>query len=153
MTRASCIEQIAIMARRFLVPQWRKWHAEWGPPAPASLSQWTCVRSSAFLCAVLTDAEIPARLQSGVPHPARAGRDGLGFRTGDAWHSHAWAGCDGLIVDITNDQFGGAEIIVTADWDKRYRAGTDEKTMLTLSPRGALVLERLLVEWRAAPSA
>jgi len=143
------VGQIALEARAFLMPRWLEWHAQWGPPHPATPSQWTCVRSSAFMAAVLTDAGLPARLQSGVPDPPRADYQAFGFRSGDCWHSHAWASCRGLIVDVTGDQFGEAEITVTADEDGRYRAGSEAATTLRLSPSAALAVDQLILEWRA----
>ena len=145
---SSIIYQIAAAGRAFLEPHWRRWHADWGSPEPVLPSQWTCVRSSAFLSAILTDAGMPAHVESGVPDPNTADTDATGFWKGDMWCSHAWVRCGGFIADITSDQFGGPAIIVTASPDGRYRPGTNQKSTLILSPAGTAMLEPLLSECR-----
>lgn len=138
------IEQLATSARAFLIPHWRQWHKDWGPPAPSILSQWTCVRSSLFLSAVLLEAETHATIESGVPDAEKP----FGFRKNDGWTSHAWVRCGGLIVDITADQFGGPNVLLTDSADARYRAGDNELSVLAPTDSARREAHRLLVEWR-----
>jgi hypothetical protein len=148
---AARIAAIAGAAREFLLPRWRRWHCQWGPPEPATLSQWTCLRSSAFLCLVLGEAGIAARVESGVPDPAAPADDGCGYWSEGPWVSHGWVAGTGFIADITSDQFGGPPVVVTAELDVRYRAGRSPATTLSITERGALAIEELAHEWRLAP--
>ena len=91
---------------------------------------------------------MPAALESGVPDPDRAKHQAYGFLADGAWFSHAWARCRDLIVDITNDQFGGTKVTVIAAPDKRYKPGIDDATTLSLSARGVLAVEKLMLDWR-----
>lgn len=144
MISAARIEQLATSARAFMIPHWRRWHEEWGPPAPSTLSQWTCVRSSLFLSTVLLEAETRATVESGVPDAGSP----VGFRKNDGWTSHAWVRCGGLIVDITADQFGGPNVLLTDGADVRYRAGDNEPSVLAPTNSARREAQRLLDEWR-----
>ena len=145
---ASAIEPVARDVRAFLEPHWQAWHVEWGPPAPVTASQWTCGRSSAFLCFALNNAGIPAQVQSGRPSTDRGG---FGFHAADQWQDHAWVVAGEWIVDITNDQFGALGAVITPISDARYRSGLDAGTQLALSSKGAQAVERLTELWiRAA---
>ena len=44
-----------------------------------------------------------------------------GFFDGQLWPSHSWAVCNGLILDITADQFAAPPVIIVPDGDRRYR--------------------------------
>ena len=50
-------------------------------------------------------------------------------------------------MDITGDQFGGPEVIVTHLSDARYRPGRDAGTSLALSGKGEKAVEDLKRLW------
>jgi hypothetical protein len=142
---ARSLQALAGEVRAFLEPHWQAWHAEWGPPPPTTPSQWTCSRSSAFLRFALDRAGIAARVQSGRPSTETGAR--FGFRRGEGWYDHAWVLAGEWIVDITGDQFGEADIIVTKAPDARYQPGRDADTILPLSGRAEQAVERLQQLW------
>jgi hypothetical protein len=117
--------QIAVSARHFIEPVWDEWHRAQGPDRPSPASAFTCGRTSLFLVKVLQTDGFEAEWQSGTPRLSEEGPElgPYGFHSGNRWESHAWVCCDGLIVDITADQFGAEPVIVTSTTDERYRAG------------------------------
>jgi len=126
---------VATAARAFLLSRWRGWHQAWGPPAPNTLSQWTCVRSSLLLARALERQGFPATLQSGH------------LSTDDGWVSHAWVEAAGLIIDITADQFGHAPVVITAAHDPAYRKGAGEADRLTPTLAGIAAVEEIWPSW------
>jgi hypothetical protein len=123
---------LATTARTFLMPHWHRWHEQWGPPPPAMVSQWTCVRSSLFLVRVLEGHGIAAVLRSGQPRNRNTGGIDAcyGRFVAGCWVSHAWVEANGFIVDVTADQFGAAPVIVTETGDAAYRAADDDAYLL-----------------------
>lgn len=144
------IKALAAAARRMLEEEWPAWHREWGPPCPAVPSQWTCFRSSLFLCMVLRHGGLVAECVSGMP---RVGEDGpslgdYGFRTPWGWQPHGWVLCSGFIVDVTADQFGEEAVIVVRHPDDRYMANNVDPALPASIERRHRVAEALMRRWR-----
>lgn len=144
---AARLWQIADAARTFLEPHWKKWHESWGPPAPSTASQWTCMRTAAFLAFALEHAGFAAKVATGRPRP-KLDEMGCGFWANDGWQSHAWVVCGDHIVDITADQFGHPEIIIELTSGGRYRPGHDPESTLSLTENGALAVQELMKVWK-----
>jgi len=51
------------------------------------------------------------------------------FATNGTWNDHCWLEGNGLVVDITADQFGYPTVIITAASDVRYQANVSEQDM------------------------
>ncbi len=140
---------VATTARTFLLPHWSRWHHLWGPPRPAMVSQWTCVRSSMFLMRALHRCGIAARLQSGQPPKEAAGVAGqdCGLFTTAGWTGHAWVEANGFVIDITADQFGHAPVIVSPASDPTYRPAQDEAYALTVTKNGIAAIDEIWPSW------
>ncbi len=133
---------IATAARSFLQPQWRRWHETWGPPAPQTLSQWTCVRSSLLLTDTFERRGISAGLRSGRG-------DGFGIRVAGCWESHAWVEADGRLIDITADQFGYAPVIVARFDHPAYRPAQHSLGQLAPSRAAVDAIAEIWPAWSA----
>lgn len=132
------LRTLASEARRFLQPHWAEWHVAWGPLTPSLPSEWTCLRSSIFVQRVLAQAGISAELASGVPD--RDGTEPFGFFSRGVWQSHAWLRASSTIIDVTADQFGADEVIISTLADPRYSEGaTSDRTLRMTSPQAAAV--------------
>lgn len=143
------LHAIATDIRTFLLPHWRLWHRAWGPPAPSTPSQWTCVRSSLFVVRAVERHGVPAAFCSGQPRDGEARADArpAGLSTGDGWVSHAWVETAGWIIDITADQFGHAPVIVTSVDDPTYRRADDEAYRLMPTRAGLAAVEKIWPCW------
>lgn len=119
---------IATDVRAFLEPVWHDWHSAWGGEPPAIAATNTCGRSSLFLQRVLAEAGFRAEWVSGVPSPDNSS-DPVGFHDGQAWQSHAWVECEGLILDVTADQFGDRPIKMVSIDDETYRKGDGDRAL------------------------
>lgn len=130
MSDCASLERIGRSVRAFLEPIWAGWHRDWGHELNTG-SRGTCVRSSLFLKMVLMqDFEISSDVMSGQPCKLD-GSEAFGFFDGRQWQSHAWVETsDGMVIDMTADQFSGVPIIVSAAADTRYRPGIDEATTI-----------------------
>lgn len=51
------------------------------------------------------------------------------FATNGTWNDHCWLEGNGLVVDITADQFGYSPVIVTTVDDIRYKANLCQQDM------------------------
>lgn len=114
---------IAASSRRFLETVWPDWQEtrrrQYGGIIPAVMSDSTCGRSSTFLREVVHEAGLTAEVRHGWFH-----FDGPEGTMGSS-AQHAWVVSRSWVLDITADQFGADEIIVTQCSDCRYRSGTD----------------------------
>lgn len=142
---------IAEAARSFLLPHWRAWHELWGPPAPARLSQWTCVRSSIFLTRSLKRYGVGATYQSGRPVSGAPNEaiSAVGVLSASGWVSHAWVEAEGYLIDITADQFGQAPIILSSTDNPAYRKGDCPKVQLSPTPAGVIAVDEIWPAWCA----
>ncbi|AWN54157.1 hypothetical protein DK412_23150 [Methylobacterium sp. 17Sr1-1] len=134
---------VATAARTFLLSHWPRWHEKWGPPAPFTLSQWTCVRSSLLLARALERRGIRAALRSGQPHH----HQGFGLLTVDGWVSHAWVEAEGFVVDITADQFGNPPVVVTPVDHPIYRGAEDEAHQLRPTRTAVAAVDEIWLSW------
>lgn len=104
-----------IRLRKELVVFWKQWADERDMPTAATGAS-MCRFTSAFLSDVLG---WNWRVQGGDPLHVN---DEAGFFDGDTWHGHYWVSDGHRIVDLTANQFGAEEIVVTTVRDPRYRA-------------------------------
>lgn len=142
------IKLAARQVRVFLEGVWPAWHAERGEATPLPPSAYTCGRSSTFLRRVLDETcGLAAVVEGGTPDAANPARGFLG-RLG--WASHSWVEVEGLIVDVTADQFGAPPVIVARLADHRYRAGEDPALPIFKADRAAIV-ERTWPLWLGSP--
>jgi len=140
---------VAATARAFLHPHWLRWHRIWGPPMPATPSQWTCVRSSIFLVRVLQDQGIEASLQSGQspePSPGIMPKN-CGLLTAGGWAGHAWVEAEGFIVDVTADQFGHAPVVVEPVDVGTYQPAQCEAYRLKPTKAGMTATDEIWSSW------
>lgn len=117
--RMSRIGDTATELRSFLEPLWLRRKAETGrlPDAGSPLSEGMCGFTSAFVVLALSVTDGPGwRMAGGWPQSG----GGIACRRGRL-HGHFWAVSeDGIVVDLTADQFGHPNVIVTTDRDARY---------------------------------
>lgn len=106
------MQGLAWQARRFLEGVWPDWHRQRGQVVPAVASAGTCGRSSVFLARVLAEA-------------GHAALPIQGWFLAEAPARHGWVRAEGLILDITADQFGAPPVLVCPADDPRYRPGPD----------------------------
>ena len=128
---AAKISLLASDCRRFLEPHWLETHKSWGEETPDPFSRWMCRYSSIFLALVFHE-----RLGSGWTivggrpqlqlNATPQGAVGI-FATNGTWNDHCWLEGNGLVVDITADQFGYPPVIVTVVDDIRYEANLCER--------------------------
>ena len=140
---------VATTVRTFLRPHWHSWHKAWGPPAPITSSQWTCLRSSLLLARAIEQLQVSAALRSGQPVEEANGETsrGYGLLTVAGWVSHAWVEAAGLVIDITADQFGYAPVVVTSIDDYTYRCAEDQAGQLTPTRAGLAAVEEIWPSW------
>ncbi|WP_348534815.1 hypothetical protein [Hyphomicrobium sp. D-2] len=98
---------------------------------------------------VLRHRGLPATWISGTPRLDEAGPElgPFGFFDGSRWQAHAWATCGGLIVDITADQFGADDVIVTPQDDPRYRAGTGDTALPQFVAARRIAVDAIWPRW------
>nr|WP_276509955.1 lasso peptide biosynthesis protein [Hyphomicrobium sulfonivorans] len=132
-----------------MAPVWLEWHQARGGQPPTVASRHTCGRTSLFMVEVLRHRGLPATWMSGTPRLDEAGPElgPFGFFDGSRWQAHAWVMCGGMIVDITADQFGADDVIVTLQNDPRYRAGARN------TPAGDTALPQFVAARRIAVDA
>lgn len=94
---------------------WQQWADEKKLPFAAN-GKTMCRFTSAFLSDVLG---WEWRVAGG--DPTYKG-DKAGFFDGDTWQGHYWVTNGRQIIDLTANQFGAEEIVVTTVDDPRYRA-------------------------------
>lgn len=137
------VRALASEVRSFLEPLWPRWHRVRGDAPPCPLSRGTCHTSSQVLAAILSDAGLAARVAAGTDPERDEGFAAPGGRVG-----HAWVVCEGLVVDITADQFGLPPVVLVREDDPRYREGRD-----TAWPEAQVArrmrAEATLAQWRA----
>ncbi len=139
------LHHFGALTRGFLEPHWRAWHAAWGSQPPNCPSQWTCVRSSVFVCRTLNQIGCEAAFQSGRPY---GGGHLYGYFHDDEWQTHAWVLAGNWILDLTADQFGGPAVLIAAADDARYRCGVDDRTRLEPSARAMRAVDFLWTSWQ-----
>lgn len=115
MPKTARLNELVVAVRHFMPDIWRGWHREYGRSIPSILSTGTCGRTSLLLRTILISEGFNSVWRNG------AVADGGGFFNGHGWHDHAWVLSEGLIVDITADQFNAPSVIVAANGDFRYR--------------------------------
>ncbi len=122
---------ILLIFREHLIPCWERYHAE-GPhfgrgsdEVPAILSKNTCRHTSAFLykqlkglgvedlraCGGLMRHAEPLEGDALHENELRCDRDPARLKIdedGFAWEGHYWIEHNGMVIDITKDQFGWA---------------------------------------------
>jgi len=117
MSDHNSLTTIASSARSFLETIWPDWqlesHRSHGGAAPTIMSYSTCGRSSTFVQKVLDDLGMAAEVRHGW------------FQAEVSEARHAWVAIGSWFVDVTADQFGADEIIVTDQWDGRYFSDID----------------------------
>ena len=123
LTASDSLAAIATDARDFLETIWPEWqlesHRKFGVSAPRIMSHSTCGRSSTFVQKVLDEFGVAAEVRHGW---FQAEASGDPFNPGTR---HAWVSSGSWLIDVTADQFGAAEIIVTDQSDGRYRPDAD----------------------------
>lgn len=140
---------IATDVRAFLEPVWRDWHSAWGGELPTIASENTCGRSSLFLQRALVETGFAAEWATGLPSLDRPDQPD-GFFDGHIWRSHAWAECDGLIVNVTADQFGDRPVKVVAIDDERYRKGSGDMAFPEFVAARSEAVSTIWPRWIAA---
>jgi hypothetical protein len=100
--------------REVLKSFWARWAEEKGRPEAATGAT-MCRFTSGFLSEVLG---WNWRVQGGDPN--HYGED-AGFFDGTTWQGHYWVSDGQRIVDLTANQFGAEEIVITSVDDPRYR--------------------------------
>jgi hypothetical protein len=143
---------IATNVRAFLEPVWPKWHQARGMAVPDIPSSNTCGRSSLFLTHVLHDLRLPSEWANGIPRDEEGANLGpYGFFSGSRWESHSWAECEGYVIDVTADQFGGPPVIVTPTNDPRYGEHTQDAASEEAKRRRQHDVEAIWPMWLEAP--
>ncbi len=141
-------------ARHILEGIWPSWHHKRREALPDPLSTNTCQTSALFLVQFLALRGVVAKIAQG-----NAPGKPEGYFDGTRWHGHAWVVTqdtrpdtgqgtgqgteDGLILDLTADQFGGPKTVI-APYNQlhQYRAGrSDTATNAAKARRQILVTE------------
>lgn len=139
------VKRLAGEAREFLEAHWADWHVAWGPPTPSRPSEWTCVRSSIFVQQVLAQVGVCAEMASGVPD--QAGAKAFGFFGQGRWRSHAWLRAGSMIIDVTADQFGADDVIVSTVTDARYSEGRTTESTLRITKNQVAAVAAIWPSW------
>jgi len=117
MSDRNSLTTIASSTRSFLETIWPDWqlksHRSHGGAVPAIMSYSTCGRSSTFVQKVLDDLGMAAEVRHGW------------FQAEGSEARHAWVAISSWLVDVTADQFGADEVIVTDQGDSRYFSDID----------------------------
>lgn len=122
--------------RRFLEPVWITTHKSWGDaPVPDPPSKYMCRYSCLFLQHLLRRHVFGQwRIELGrPPSPDLNGtqQGNFGYHAKNGWHDHAWLVRDGVILDITADQYGDAPIIISSITSSKYNANLSEDDVAT----------------------
>ena len=138
--------------RRFLEPRWFLLHQSWGDTSTEKLSKYMCRYTSIFVKTVLNvDNQASWRLVAGRPvtkEKEGTNKGCFGFRTSSGiFFDHCWVQLDNLIVDITADQFGAEEVIITSASDCRYYPNLEEEDFSKDIAKLSHHPERWLQEW------
>lgn len=146
--RLSEIGDLAGFLRSFVEPFWKAWKAESGKPqGPFETdSAGMCGFTSCFVAMVL-EREVGGgwALAGGRPLPANL--SGGVTCTSGRQNGHFWAESeDGLIVDLTADQFGLPTVVVTTAYDPRYRATFSGEEIAEHLPK----VEAVALQWLEA---
>jgi len=144
------VTQLVWEIRRFLEPHWVKAHLSWGAEIPQPPSRWMCRSTSIFLAEVFrTQLGSVWQIVGGRPEKyldaTPEGAVGI-FATNGTWNDHCWLEENGLVVDLTADQFGHPTVIITAADALRYRANLSEQDMA----EDLLKLRSRSIAWLAA---
>lgn len=133
-TWAHVAAQIAMSARDVWLakswPAWKEFFAD--TPSTRTVSADTSVVTSFALHSALVTAlpQIVWRVVGGRPEKRR---DEFGYHDGRSWRPHLWVTgrADGicLIVDITADQFGGPDVLVSEIAQAQYVAHDDVEAL------------------------
>jgi hypothetical protein len=139
-------------SRKFLEPKWCSLHQLWGDEQPEKLSKYMCRYTSIFLKSLLNSGTQRSwRLAAGKPlsRESEGTKDGyFGFCTSSGlFFDHCWVQSVDLIVDITSDQFGDEEVIITSIDDPRYHSNLEEADLWSEIARLAHRPEQWLQEW------
>lgn len=118
--RMSEVGDAATKLRSFLEPRWEEYKIESGRPIGfmEAISASMCGFSSAFAAIVLgTQDGATWRVAGGTPE------NGGGVLGADSrLKGHFWTvSDDGIVVDLTADQFGLPAVVVTSQRDSRFR--------------------------------
>jgi hypothetical protein len=146
------LSETLLEARHILEGIWPSWHHKRGQPLPDPLSKNTCQTSALFLVQFLALRGMEAKVAQGNT-PGKP----EGYFDGTRWHGHAWVVTqgtgqgteDGLILDLTADQFGGPKIVIApynqlSHHSHQYRAGrSDTATNEAKARRQILVTEAM----------
>jgi len=146
--RLSEIGDLAGLLRSFIEPYWRAWKAESGKPqGPFETdSAGMCGFTSCFVAAAL-NREIGGDWRLAGGRPGSEGPYGGVTCSAGRQNGHFWAQSeDGLIVDITADQFGLPTVVVTTAGDPRYQATFSEAEIEAHLPK----VEPVACEWLEA---
>jgi|ERR1700722_18467353 len=117
------LRTVASSARRFLETVWPGWRLEkqqrHGHPVPVIMSYSMCARSSTFVQKALHDFGMVAEVRHGWFQAERAAAPS------GADNRHTWVVSGPWFIDVTADQFGADEVIVTDQSDCRYFSDVD----------------------------
>lgn len=122
--------------RCFLEPIWIKAHKSWDDaPVPAPPSKYMCRYSCLFLRKLLKNYGYGKWfIELGRPlSPELNGtEDGkFGYLATDGkWYDHTWLVKDGIIIDITADQYGGDPITIAPIGSTKYNANLTEDNVI-----------------------
>ncbi len=139
-------------SRNFLEPRWLSLHQLWGEPLVKKPSQYMCRYSSIFLKKVL-NAATPELWQLVAGRPVLKEQEGtkeggFGFYTSSGlFFDHCWVQSVDLIVDLTADQFGADEVIITPVKDSRYCLNLEEVDLYQDIAKLSRRPEKWLREW------
>lgn len=139
------IGDVAGSLRPFLEDCWRAWKVSIGNPADAfeRLSAGMCGFTSSFMAGVLNDMVGGEwTLAGGRPLSGGGVRSACGAQAGHFWTVSA----DGVIVDLTADQFGLPTVVVTTERDPRYQQTFTREEIEAHLPK----VEGIAAEWREA---
>lgn len=120
--REKLFYNFAVEIRDFLKPLWKEKHKILRLNQPISEDQKMCQFTSLFLKMVIESLGEEAYFRGGGTRFPDV-KDG-GFRDSEGvWHTHFWVEVDNeFIIDITANQFGAPEVIVTSLDDDRYKS-------------------------------
>ncbi|WP_420569212.1 hypothetical protein [Thalassovita sp.] len=135
------LEKISRAVRTFLEPYWAAWHRRGGSPNKLTLSQGMCGRSSLFLRDVLRSEGEQADFVIGSPSEGPQG-----YRFEGVWRGHAWVQSGDWIVDVTADQFGKPDVVITPVGDEKYKAGQDT-AMPEIKAQRQQMAQELMSKW------
>jgi len=140
--------------RLFLEPIWIKAHEAWADePIPSPPSKYMCRYSCLFLKHALHEAgygDWKIYLGRPVSRELQGTEQGLfGYRSVDGgWHDHAWLIKDGMLIDITADQYGDLPVIVDRLPFDKYNANLTEKEVAADLQKLSGRVSMWLAEWQ-----